>query len=293
MLRRVLAADVQVELRFSPEPVVVHADAGMLDQVILNLAVNARDAMSNGGRLVLETSRAEFDEAPVGQGNLARAGSFVCLSVSDTGCGIPADDLPRIFEPFYTTKDIGKGTGLGLSTVHGIVEQHEGWVSVYSEIGSGTTFRVFLPRVTRAAEPRSDRPDRGSSRGGTETILLAEDDPALRSVVVKVLSGLGYRVIETSDGESALTAWDRHRDEIRLLLTDLVMPGETNGTELARRLRQDRPDLRVIYTSGYSPEISAREMELKEGVNFISKPFNLRKLTQTVRESLDSVEKAA
>jgi signal transduction histidine kinase len=192
MLQRSLGEAVQLQFNFAKQPLFLHADAGMLDQVLLNLAVNARDAMPDGGLLAIETSAVEFDEAAAGQNPPARPGSFVCLCVSDTGCGIPPEVLSRIFEPFFTTKEVGKGTGLGLATVFGIVQQHQGWINVYSEVGHGTTFRIYLPRLTQPSRSESIFPFQASVQSGNETILLVEDESALRATTRIVLSRLGY-----------------------------------------------------------------------------------------------------
>jgi len=290
MLRRILGENIQIQLMLAPQPMFIHADAGMMDQVLLNLAVNARDAMPNGGQLVIETSGMEFDEFAASQSPDMRPGSFVRLSVSDSGCGIPPEILPRIFEPFFTTKDVGKGTGLGLATVFGIVQQHEGWINVYSEMNHGTTFRVYLPRLARNAGSKSSKPTLTDMRGGNETILLAEDDPSLRVSVRKALSQLGYRVLEAPTGVKALEVWKENREEIGLLLTDLVMPDGMSGKDLAQRILQENPKLKVIYMSGYSSEVAGKDFPLKEGVNFLTKPFQALKLAQTIRNSLDNAE---
>jgi PAS domain S-box-containing protein len=287
MLWRILGEDIKMQFKFAMQPLFIHADPGMMDQVLMNLAVNSRDAMPKGGRLVIETSTAEFDESVRGQSAQARPGSFVCLSVSDTGCGIPAENLPRIFEPFFTTKDVGKGTGLGLATVFGIVQQHQGWVHVYSEAGHGTTFRIYLPRLAGMSRQKPELPTLTSMRGGNETILLVEDDAFLRASVHKALSQLGYRVLEAINGIEALEVWKQHREEIHLLLTDLVMPGGMTGKDLAERLLPENPRLKVIYVSGYSAEVAGRDFPLEEGVNFLAKPVQAFKLAQTVRQILD------
>lgn len=289
MLERTLGEHVQLQFKFSEEPLRIHADPGMIDQILLNLSVNARDAMPKGGGIIIETSAAEFDEASATQTPQARAGRFVCLSVTDSGCGIPPEVLPRIFEPFFTTKEVGKGTGLGLATVFGIVQQHGGWINVYSEVGRGTTFRVYLPRLASTSDTKFLRRSRGPIRGGTETILLVEDEPTLRATAVTTLSRLGYRVLEASSGNDALEVWKQHRDEIRLLLTDLVMPGGMTGRELAAQLLQQNPKLKVVYSSGYSAEIVGKDFSPKENVNFLTKPYEAEKLAQTIRNSLDGL----
>jgi PAS domain S-box-containing protein len=290
MLRRILGEDIQIQFKFALQPLFIHADAGMLDQVLMNLSVNSRDAMPRGGRLVIETSAVDFNETVTAQSAKGRPGAFVCLSVSDNGCGIPPENLSRIFEPFFTTKDVGKGTGLGLATLFGIVQQHNGWVNVYSEVGQGTTFRIYLPRLAKLSisPQKTEQPVLTTLRGGDETILLVEDDNFLRPSVRQTLTHLGYRVLEASNGIEALEVWKKHRDEIHLLLTDMVMPGGITGKELSVRLLQENPKLKVVYASGYSAEIISHDFPLKEGVNFLTKPFQAQKLAQIIRQSLDT-----
>jgi len=290
MLRRTIGEDIHVQFKFAMEPLLIHADAGMMDQVLMNLTVNARDAMPKGGQLIVETSAVEFDKLSLGQSSLARPGSFVCWSVSDTGCGIPPENLARIFEPFFTTKGIGQGTGLGLATVFGIVQQHQGWIDVYSEVGRGTVFRMYLPRLLAKTGQESGQPDLTAMPGGKETLLLVEDEAALRTSMRSALSQLGYRVLESVSGVESLKTWERHRKEIDLLLTDMVMPGGMTGKDLAERLMKENPKLKVIYTSGYSAEVASRGFPLKEGVNFLAKPFGVNQLAQTVRNRLDQRE---
>jgi len=287
MLRRILGEDVELRLNCLPEPLFIHADAGMLDQAVLNLAVNSRDAMPRGGRLLIETSATEIDEISGARAAQARPGRFACLSVSDNGCGISEENLPRIFEPFFTTKEVGRGTGLGLATLFGIVQQHRGWVEVDSKLGAGTTFRIYFPRSSGAPAPEVASPAEKSPRGGNETILLVEDDEFLRPFALKVLSQLGYRVLAVGDGPAALETWKTHRDDIRLLLTDVVLPCGMSGKELGERLAQERPRLKVIYTSGYTSEFAGENSALEEGVNFIAKPFPAQKLAQIIRQILD------
>ena len=213
-------------------------------------------------------------------------GRCVCLSVSDTGVGIPAEALPHIFEPFFTTKEVGKGTGLGLATVHGIVKQHRGWIEVVSELGKGTIFHIRFP----AQEGRPASEKFGSTApelpAGTETILFAEDEPSLREMVESLLKRCGYKVLAAESGVAALNLWQEHRDEIQLLLTDLVMPGGFTGRKLAEKLQADKAGLRVIYMSGYSTELG-KNPRLVEGVNFLQKPYSPVVLARTVRNCLD------
>jgi two-component system, cell cycle sensor histidine kinase and response regulator CckA len=285
MLTRMVGVDVTVEVKCAPQLPLIRADVVMMQQVLMNLAINARDAMPKGGSITIETKpvtlivgdpELEADAAP---------GTYVCLSVSDTGTGIPARLLPKIFEPFFTTKEPGKGTGLGLATVHSIAKQHGGWIRLHSQEGRGTTFRIFLPALV---SPRShSSPAALTASKGKETILIVEDEAPLRSLVRTVLRRQGYEVLEADSGAAALVVWEKHRDQIDLLLTDMVMPGGMSGKELAERLRETAPQLKVIYNSAYSADIFSKEMSVEEGVNFLQKPYSLRVLGQTVRKLLD------
>jgi PAS domain S-box-containing protein len=288
MLRCTIGENIKLQFKFTMHDLFIHADASMMDQVVLNLAVNARDAMPNGGRLVIETSGVELDEFAASQSAQARPGSFVCLSVSDTGCGIPAEILPKIFEPFFTTKDVGKGTGLGLATVFGIVQQHQGWIKVYSEAGHGTVFKIYLPRLAGMIKRAKKKKMPDSLPTGKETILLVEDEKPLLVLMRKALSRLGYRVLEAPTGVRALQVWKAHREDISLLLTDLVMPDGMTGKELAQGLLRENPKLKVVYMSGYSAEVIGRDFPLESGVNFLAKPFQVQMLAQTVRQMLDA-----
>lgn len=289
MLHRTLGENIRHEFKFSSQPILIRADSGMIDQILLNLAVNARDAMPNGGRIVFETAAVDLDESMAAQIPNARAGSFACLSVTDSGCGISEEILPRIFEPFFTTKEVGKGTGLGLATVFGIVHQHKGWIGVYSVLGQGASFRVYLPRLTQAQVPERKEPRvlGAAARGGNETILLVEDELPLRVALRALLAKLGYHLLEAADGEEALQTWHRHRDQIRLVITDLVMPGKLTGAQLAKQLCQINSALKVLYISGYSSEVLGKELALTEGVNFLTKPFHPHQLAEIIRANLD------
>lgn len=289
MLARLLGENIRIRVTCADVPLTIHADPGMMDQVLLNLAVNSRDAMPSGGLLEIATSVVELDVRQAAKIANAKPIRYACLTVTDDGCGIKPDDLPRIFEPFFTTKDIGKGTGLGLATVFGIVEQHEGWIDVVSTPGSFTTFRIHFPLLDRpvGADPAESPPT--ASRGGSEMILVAEDDPALRALIRKVLVGLGYRFLEAASGVEAAKVWDSNRDSIDLLLTDLVMPDGMSGIELAATLRKVRPDLKVVFMSGYSPEIAVGECPAFDHVNFLAKPFRAHQLSAVVRAALDFV----
>ena len=292
MLRRLLGETIEVRLNLAAPSLFVHADPGMMDQMVMNLAVNARDAMPDGGRLDIEIAAVEFDDPSAGHSAPARPGSFVCLSVIDSGCGISPEILPRIFDPFFTTKEVGKGSGLGLSTVFGIVQQHRGWINVDSKPGQGTTVRVFLPRVSGPVESEPAPPPSPATPKGTETILLVEDDPALRTVLQKSLAQLGYHVLVAATGEAALASWLEHRARIQLLITDMLMPGGLSGKDLAQRLLAEKPELKLLYISGYSAGLAGVEFPLVEGVNFLSKPFPTPRLAQTIRAMLEGAANA-
>lgn len=288
MLTRILGEDVHLQVHYGSRSPFIQGDAGMIEQVLMNLAVNARDAMPRGGHLTIRTEDEPVDAEYVALNPHAILGNYVCLSVNDTGCGIPPEILPRIFEPFFTTKGVGKGTGLGLATVYGIVHQHKGWVSVYSEVGQGTVFRIYLP-ASEAGETARPTHKEQDVRGGDETILLVEDEAPVRALVRNVLERYGYKVIEADSGRVALETWDRHR-EAALVLTDMVMPGGMTGRELGQQLHSYNPSLPVIYTSGYSADVVGKDFALVEGENFLQKPYAPRKLLLAIREALDQVK---
>lgn len=290
MLRRALSEDIHLQLNYSPVPLIVRADPGMLDQVLLNLSVNARDAMPKGGRLIIDVSTMVFDATNVLQSPRARTGTFACLAVTDSGSGITPDIKPRIFDPFFTTKDVGKGTGLGLATVFGIVQQHKGWIDVHSDVGLGTIFRIYLPLSPSASAAEHPLAGARSVPGGNETVLVVEDEPQLRALIRQTLSRLGYKVIEAEHGQKALDLWRKNKNEIKLLITDMVMPGGVSGRELARQLLAERPDLKIIYTSGYSPDLFDKDFETREGDNFLAKPFQVQRFAETVRFRLDAAD---
>jgi PAS domain S-box-containing protein len=288
MLRRILGEDILVQFKFAMRPLFIHADAAMMDQVLMNLAVNSRDAMTKGGQLDIETSAAEFDASDAAKSVQIRPGKFICLAVSDTGTGIAPENLARIFEPFFTTKGVGKGTGLGLATIFGIVRQHHGWINVDSEVGQGTTFRIYFPCVEKMSPQNVEPLKLTSMPGGDETILLVEDDRSLRASVNITLSRLGYHVLEAANGVEALAIWKQQRDVIHLLLTDLIMPDGMTGKDLSERILQENPKLKVIYVSGYIPEIAGTDLKLQQGVNFLPKPFQSPKLAKIIRDRLDA-----
>jgi two-component system cell cycle sensor histidine kinase/response regulator CckA len=288
MLKRVLGENIELHLECAQNLAPIHADTGMMEQVLMNLAVNARDAMPKGGDLSIITGTATVDANHVARQAQARAGEFVLLSVSDTGCGMTPEIMARIFEPFFTTKAIGKGTGLGLATVYGIAQQHNGWVEVESQVGVGTTFKIFFPALHSSAKPAERTTTQAKTQGGSETILVVEDEDAVRELAVIVLEKHGYRVLQAASSEEALAVWKRHSERIRLLLTDMVMPGDLNGWELAQQLLDAQPALKVIYTSGYSDDVAGQVFSLGKKVNFIQKPYQPSKLAQAVRQALDS-----
>jgi PAS domain S-box-containing protein len=287
LLRRLLGEDVELRTVLASDVGSVKADPSQLEQVLLNLAVNARDAMPDGGKLTIETQNVELDQT-YARGHLsAQPGPYVMLAVSDTGVGMDAATQARIFEPFFTTKERGKGTGLGLATVYGIVKQSNGWIWVYSEPGHGTTFKVYLPRVTESAVPLTPSPAAPVSVRGSETILLVEDDEMIRHLVQKVLKGNGYTVLVAGDGNAAERMAGAHADTIHLLMTDVVLPG-LNGREVARRLVAQRPGIKVLYLSGYTDDAIVHHGVLEPGVAFLQKPFSPAVLGRKVREVLDS-----
>lgn len=287
MVTRLLGEDITLEADYAPGLPSIEADSGMIEQVLLNLAVNSRDAMPNGGKLTVTTRTLDIDQAYVDQHPDARLGKFVCVSVTDTGCGMSPETLARVFEPFFTTKEVGKGTGLGLATVYGIVKQHQGWVEVSSRLGIGTTFKFYLPPSMQSAEPTPETADAARTPGGCETILLVEDEPVLRELARMILQDYDYVVLEAGNGVEALKVWDEHNGRIDLLLTDMVMPEGMNGRELAEKLKVRNPNLKVIYTSGYSFDAIGNEASLGEA-RFLQKPYPPPQLAQTVRECLDT-----
>jgi two-component system, cell cycle sensor histidine kinase and response regulator CckA len=288
LLRRLLGENIELEFECAPDLPWIEADEGMLEQVLLNLSVNGRDAMPKGGRLTLRTEKIRITEEWARRNHEASAGSFVCLSVSDTGCGMNPELIGRIFDPFFTTKEIGKGTGLGLATVYGIVKQHQGWIEVSSKVGEGTAFRIFFPASkNKRVEAKQTIVEKTAKVGGSETVLVVEDESVLRDLVKGILETSGYRVVLASCANEAIELWQTAKDEIDLLLTDMVMPGSMTGWELAETLRQEKPDLKVICTSGYSDEIIGRNSGARNVV-FLQKPYHPHKLTRSVRDSLDS-----
>ena len=293
MLKRLIGE--HIDLRFDEKSALptVEADASMMEQVLMNLVVNARDAMPKGGRITISTAQADLETAQAAANPVRRPGRFVCLAVSDTGSGIDAATLKRIFEPFFTTKEVGKGTGLGLATVHGIVAQHKGWVEVDSKVGQGTTFRVYLPAVDRSPVNVAQPPKAKPVGGGQETILLVEDDLSLRHLVAHTLRVLGYKVYEAVNGVEAMVLWQVHSSEVDLLFTDMVMPEGMTGLELVEQLRSLKPGLKAIISSGYSMELVHTRAPNKEGFVYLPKPFDAEALAKVVRDCLDKNSKTS
>lgn len=286
MLRRIIGEDIVLITDLEPDLGPVEADSGQIAQIILNLAVNARDAMPEGGRLIIQTEN--FDPAKDREYAFLGMGENPCVSltVSDTGIGMDAETQSKIFEPFFTTKEKDKGTGLGLANVYGIVRQAGGQIAVSSQPGKGCTFRIFLPRAGAAAQPPSERGRRRADSTGTETVLLVEDESALRNLAEEFLKTKGYRVFSAADGEEALRLAAQHGDTIDLLVTDMVMPS-MNGSELAERLGRSHPNLKSVFISGYTPEELAGEHGAMMNGQFLQKPFPLDALAERVREVLD------
>ncbi len=289
MLRRLIGEDVELTLAPGAGLGAVSADPGQLEQVVMNLAVNARDAMPQGGRLLLRTANAELDTTACRRHADAAPGRYVMLEVTDTGVGMDAATQARIFEPFFTTKEAGKGTGLGLATVFGIVKQSNGHIWVYSEPGHGTTFKVLLPRIEGEADGAPA--ETAAARRGSETILLAEDEPELRALVAEHLEARGYTVLAAATPEEALGLARAHAGPIHLLLTDVVMPG-LSGRALSEQFRAERPEARVLYMSGYTDEIIGHHGLLEAGTALLQKPFTGNALALKVREVLDAPERA-
>jgi len=286
MLRRLIGENISIEFKGNLKATWINADSGMIEQVVMNLVVNAHDAIETSGRITLTT--AVVERSDTGNSTEARPGTFVCLTVTDTGAGMTASTLEHIFEPFFTTKDQGKGTGLGLATVYGIVKRHEGWIEVNSTVGHGTTFHIYLPASGHQQASPSRNPAATPIIGGRETIFLVEDDEPVRNAALAVLRHAGYQVITATNGQKALELWATRVQKIDLLLTDMIMPEGMTGLDLTKRLRKDDPDLKVIIMSGYSLELSQQGVLATERLTYLSKPFESTGLTQIVRQVLNA-----
>jgi signal transduction histidine kinase/ActR/RegA family two-component response regulator/HAMP domain-containing protein len=288
MLQRLIGENISLEFHPPAELPLTLGDSGMMEQVVMNLSVNARDAMLHGGTLTIIVADARIDQNYIQTHPEARIGHFVRLRVTDTGCGMDAKTLSHIFEPFFTTKEIGKGTGLGLATVYGIVKQHDGWLEVTSEPGKGTTFDIFFPaghEMATAAKKEIVSP--APVIGGTETILIVEDEPVLREMARDILAECGYKILEASSGKGALEVWNRRTGPIDLLLTDMVMPEGLSGVDLAEKLLTGQPQLNIIFTSGYTANEVSPGVLAKTNAHFLQKPYSHADLARTVRNCLD------
>jgi PAS domain S-box-containing protein len=287
LLMRLLGEDVALQIHCSSQPAVIEADTSMIEQILLNLSVNSRDAMPRGGRLDISIEICEVDAAHTLKFAGARVGKFVRLSHTDTGGGIPPENLPRIFEPFFTTKPLGQGTGLGLATIFGIVHQHNGWIEVESELGHGATFHIYFPASSAEPVEPEQFDTQFRAKGGTETVLVVEDERDLREIVTRTLIRHGYRVFQAVDGQNALQIWTEYKNEIDLVFTDVIMPGGLNGRELAERLWLERPGLKVIFSTGYGADALGKNFKLDPELNFLQKPYQPQALALIVRRCLD------
>jgi len=286
MLKRMIGEDIQFLTILTPGLWPVKVDPGQIEQVIMNLAVNARDAMPQGGRLTLETSNMNLDEEYARRHISVKPGPYVMMAVTDTGCGMDAVTRSHLFEPFFTTKEKGKGTGLGLSTVYGIIKQSGGNIWAYSEVGRGSAFKVYLPRAEGAVKSYKPKEIAPAVAKGTETILLVEDEDAVRTMISRVLQGSGYTVLEACQGKEAIEVCRKHRGPIHLMVTDVIMP-QMSGRELAERLATVRPKMRVLFMSGYPDKAIVHHGVLDPGTAFLQKPFTLTALENKVREVLE------
>jgi signal transduction histidine kinase/ActR/RegA family two-component response regulator/HAMP domain-containing protein len=287
MLERLLGETIALEFQTTGENPFVPGDGGMIEQVVMNLSLNARDAMPRGGRLTIGIETVNIDSTFTETHPQARPGRFVRLRVTDTGIGMDSATMSRIFEPFFTTKDVGKGTGLGLATVYGIVKQHEGWLEVTSEPDKGSTFDVYLPASDKTPAPEREEAAEGPIVGGSETILIVEDEPVLRSMARDILEDCGYRILEASSGREALDVWKERAPDIDLLLTDMVMPDGISGADLVEKLQAGQPGLKVVFTSGYTANDMSQKMLGYTRARFLAKPYTHAELARTIRGCLD------
>jgi len=286
LLEKVLGSNIEIKTNLTANLPVIRADPTQIEQVIMNLCINARDAMPEGGQLFIETGEVVLDEQQLAAQEHAKPGRYAMLAVTDTGTGMDAGTLDRIFEPFFTTKDIGKGTGLGLATVYGIVRQHGGFLHVYSELNVGTTFRMYLPLTVTAGKIEDLSEDVQPVRGGSELILIAEDHEGLRDLARETLEGLGYSVITANDGEAAVREFENHCDQIDLLLFDVVLP-KMNGPKAYASISRLKPDIPVIFATGYSADISLLQEAQHQGLMVLQKPYDPRDLARRIRDTLD------
>jgi CheY-like chemotaxis protein/two-component sensor histidine kinase len=287
LLSRIIGEDIQLHISLADQDLIVLADSTQIEQALMNLATNSRDAMPEGGRLSIKTEAKELtDEFLKAYGYYIKPGEYALLTFEDTGEGMDEKTKEKIFEPFFTTKEIGKGTGLGLSIVYGLVKQHDGYINVYSEPGSGTIFKIYLPLVKLKPE-KSIPKDQTTITGGTETILLAEDDIHVRKLMKEVLLGYGYNVLDAVDGEDALKVYKENNEKVQLLILDAIMP-KKNGKEVYDEIKTGNPQMKAIFTSGYNSDIIHKKGILQDGLTFIVKPVSPYDLLRKVREVLDT-----
>jgi CheY-like chemotaxis protein len=285
LLRRLIGEDIELNVIPMDGDLTVMADSGQISQVLMNLATNARDAMPEKGCLTISTESVVLDHEFIKKHGYGKLGTYALLSVMDTGTGMDEKAKEKIFEPFFTTKEVGQGTGLGLSIVYGIVKQHNGYITCYSEPGKGTTFKIYLPMIKRKSaqvEPTVPLP----VSGGTETVLIAEDDAAVRTLMKKLLQEFGYTVIEAVDGEDAISRFTENQDRVQLLILDVIMP-KKNGKEVYEEIRKDQPEVKVIFSSGYTADFLQKKGVIEEDLICISKPVSPTELLKKVRETLD------
>jgi nitrogen-specific signal transduction histidine kinase len=288
MLQRLIGETITLHCKYPTPLPPIKGDPGMMEQILMNLAVNARDAMPRGGELTITTDLVHINEAHAKLHRDARVGNFVCLEVADTGTGMDAATMKRIFEPFFTTKEAGRGTGLGLATVYGIVKQHTGWIEVTSQVGEGTTFKIYFPATARVTDSETEIiVPTTDVRGRGETILVVEDEPVLRDLAQVILQDCGYTVIQAESGVDALTVWQKHEGRVDLLLTDMIMPDGLSGTDLAESLLGHKPGLKVLFTSGYNVDDLGADFVQKNGSHFLQKPYTRLTLAKAVRDCLD------
>lgn len=286
LLHRVIGEQISLTERLQANLPFIKADPNILQQILINLAVNARDAMPQGGKLTIQTELRQIEPDFLSKHPEATSGQFVALIVTDTGSGISPEHMPHIFDPFFTTKEVGKGSGLGLASVYGMVKQHQGWITVESEVGLGTTFVLYFP-ISQLQPQNLGSHDVPMTRAPADmTLLIVEDETPVRKLTRMALERCGYQVLDAADGFSALEIWREQRDRITLVITDMVMPGGMSGMDLAAKLREEKPTVKVLFTSGYSREIFGQDLMLKEGMNFLPKPFRLVDLIAMVRHTI-------
>ena len=282
---KIVGEDIVFTTYLSPESCTVEADPGQIEQILMNLIVNAKDAMPNGGEIIIETAVVQLDASYIEKHMEVKPGQYVLLSISDTGEGMDEDVKSKIFDPFFTTKEQGKGTGLGLATVYGIVKQHGGYIYVYSEKNKGTTFKIYLPACHKSAEEAKRKHFTEALSQGNHTILIVDDNPSIRELIVETLKPLGYHCLQAASGKEAIEIFHKYKGEVHLLLTDVVMP-YMNGRELAETIKKEKPDIKVIFMSGYTENIIAHHGMLEPGINYISKPITPAALSQKIRSVL-------